>query len=67
MGLPSVGVVKGIGSGQSRVAKVTAAEGRGDKPPGNQRAKKAKSQEYESFVLRKYIVGGMGVKKLHID
>ena len=52
---------------RARVAKVTAAEGRGDKPPGNQRAKKAKSQEYESFVLRKYIVGGMGVKKLHID
>ena len=30
------------------------------------RAKRAKSQESESFVLRTYIVDKMGVKKLHI-
>ena len=69
-------------SGQSRVVKVRAAEDQGGKPlgglrPGGQRpssprAKSAKSNqapkgESESFVLRTYIVGGIGEKKLHID
>ena len=31
------------------------------------RAKRAKSQERETFVLRTYTGGGRGVKKLHID
>ena len=61
--------MKGIGSGKSRVAKVRAAEGQCGKPPGGLRpgGQKAKSREIKSFVLRTYIVGGMGVKKLHID
>ena len=64
-------------SGQSRVVKVRAAEDQGGKPlgglrPGGQRpssprAKSAKSNqapkgESESFVLRTYIVGGVGEK-----
>ena len=61
--------MKGTGSGQSRVAKVRVAEGWGSKPPGGLRpgGQKAKSREIKSFVLRTYIVGGMGVKKLHSD
>ena len=54
--------MQGIGSGQSRVraAKVRVAKGWGSKCLGGQRA------ERESFVLRTYIVGRTGVKKLHL-
>ena len=55
-----------------------AAEDQGGQPPGSLRpsglrAKSVKSapsppeRERESFVLRTYIVGGIGGKKLHID
>ena len=51
--------MKGIGSGQSR-----AAEGQAG---GNPRWPESQdSQEQEAFDLRTHIVGGMGVKKVHI-
>ena len=43
------GVVKGIGSGQSRAVKMRDGK------------------SLWSFVLRTYIVGGMGVKKVRVD
>ena len=62
--------VKGTGSGQSRVkaAKVRVAKDRGGKhAPGRPEARWPESQEQGSFVLRIFIIGGVGVKKLHID
>ena len=59
--------VKGVGSGQSRVVKVRAAIGWGGKPPGRPEAgwpESQEPQESKSFVLRTYINGGMGVKKV---
>ena len=86
--------MKGKISGQSRAAKVRAAEDQGGKPPGGLRLRvlrpsvlRAKSalslrdrerererekegvrgRERETFVLRTYILGGIGEKKLHTD
>ena len=36
-------------------------------PHVTKRAKRARSQERESFVLRASLVGGMGVREFHID
>ena len=66
------GVVKGIGSRQSRIVKVRAVEGWGGKCPIWPEAwwpetRQPESQENKPFVLRTYIVGRVRVKELHID
>ena len=74
MGLARVGG-KGVGSLQSKgswrpgwqAPGVTGPQG--DRPPGGLRrgGQRAKRAERESFLLRAYIVGGMGIKMLHVD
>lgn len=61
---PSLGWGMGVnrrGSGQSRAAEGRAAAGRGQSPG------QPESRENEPFALRTYVVGGLEVKKLHID
>ena len=48
---------------KARIARDLLAKG----PLCGKRAKRVKKQRSKSFVLRTNVVGGVGVKKLHID
>ena len=65
-----MGEVRGKVSRQSREAKVRAAEDQSDKPPGGLRtggqrpSSPGARRESKSFVVRTYIVGRIGEKKV---
>ena len=65
-------VLSSNGRAKARVARAWVAStqmARGQVPryPSPMWQERSTSQESKSFVLRTYIVDGMGVKKLHID